>query len=323
MLRKLAAGTGAALVAAGLATAPAVASRLPTPPEAVSSGGGPPYPQACGDVAPAGQSGLEKLTTPADGSLVEPGDTIGVTLRWGDGALEGSILDRALDCVEIDGRPAPGLDLDRRQVPNDGEVTHPYRIPGGLAPGTEVCDQGFVFGPLADGPQRLSSNRVCFTVAPGGAGGAGGTGSGGAPPESGPGPTGPGGPGGSGLPPSGGSGPGGPGSPGPGLPTGGGGRGPSGETSPGIPPTSAPPPAPAGPAPTSSPAELAGPAESGRVPAGGPGEEAPPRLPRTGPEARPLAAVGGANLIAAGLALIGGARRRRPSQPRHSPEPPD
>ncbi|HKN40106.1 MAG TPA: hypothetical protein VJ456_13470, partial [Acidimicrobiia bacterium] len=120
MLRKLAAGTGAALVAAGLAAAPAVASRLATPPGAVSSGGGPPYPPACGDVPTAGQNGLDKVTTPPDGSLVEPGDAIDVTLRWDEAVLGGGVLDRALDCVQVDGRPAPALDLDRRQAPNEG-----------------------------------------------------------------------------------------------------------------------------------------------------------------------------------------------------------
>jgi len=180
--------------------------------------------------------------------------------------------------------------------------------PSALAPGTRVCDQGFLFGPPADVPQRLASNRVCFTVgrpasippttppctSPG------------APPEA-------PGPGGPGLPPSGGSGPGGPGSPGPGspgpgLPPGGGGRVPSADTSVTVPPPLSPP-APA-PAPAASPAASTGAAEGARSPAGAP-EEATPNLPRTGRDDRPLAAAGGANLIAAGLALIAGARHRR------------
>lgn len=36
----------------------------------------------------------------------------------------------------------------------------------GLDTVTIPADQGFVFGPPADVPQRLSSNRVCSTVAP-------------------------------------------------------------------------------------------------------------------------------------------------------------
>src|SRR5581483_1135792 len=308
MLRKLAAGTGAALVAAGLAATPAVATRLPNTPE-----------ESCGDVPHAEQNGLVKVTTPADGSPVDPGDTIDVTLKWSDGLLDVAVLDRALDCVEIDGSPAPGLSLDEQEVPDRSPITHRYRIPSGLAPGTRVCDQGFLFGPPAEVPQRLASNRVCFTVGPpasippttppgGPAVPAGGGPGGVTPPSPSPGPTQPEapGPGGSGLPPSGGSGPGGPGSPGPGLPPGGGGQVPSADTSAtGPPPLSPPATAPAAP-----PAASTRPAEAARAPAGAPAE-AQPNLPRTGRDDRPLAVAGGANLIAAGLALIAGARHRR------------
>jgi hypothetical protein len=152
MLRKLAAGTSAALVAAGLAAAPAVAAKLPTPRD-----------DACGETT--GQQGLDKITTPPDGSTVAPGDTIDVTLRWDERLFDSKVLERALDCVQIDGQPVAGLGLDQRQAPNQGQVTHRYRLPAGLPAGSKVCDQGFVFGPPADVPQRLASNRVCFTVA--------------------------------------------------------------------------------------------------------------------------------------------------------------
>jgi len=298
MLRKLAAGTGAALVAAGLAAAPAMATRLPTTPD-----------ESCGDVPHAEQNGLVKVTDPADGSTVTSGETINVTLKWSESLLAGAVLDRALDCVEVDGVPAPGLSLDQPGVANQSPIVHRYRIPSGLAPGARVCDQGFLFGPPADVPQRLASNRVCFTVAPPVS-----------PPTTRPGgPTGPestppttrpsappegSGPGGPGLPPSGGSGPGGPGSPGPGLPPGGGGRVPSADTSVTVPPALTPPAAPA------PPAAFTAPAASVRAPAGAP-EEATPALPSTGRDDRPLTAAGGGSLFAAGLALIGGARHRR------------
>ncbi len=327
MLRKLAAGTSAALVAAGLAAAPAVASRLPTPQE-----------DSCGDMGQADQHGLDKVTSPADGSLVQPGDDVEVTLRWDEDLVDSAALDRALDCVQVDGRPVPGLGLDQLQVPNEGHLTHRYRIPARLAPGTEICDQGFVFGPLADVPQRLASNRVCFTVAPPAKAPSPGPGgpAGGVPPVGRPIPGRPGGYGSSGgelppeLPPYGP--PGGPGGGGPGpsgAPPSGEAPGPPGSTD--VTPMLSPPPVSTGPAPMSSPADLAGPAETALVPAGSPGESAP-LLPRTGGDARPLAAAGGLNLIAAGLALIGGARRRRrrqrnpigppptPSTP-HTPDP--
>jgi hypothetical protein len=298
MLRKLAAGTSAAFVAAGLAAGPALASRLPHPGDTCSG--------------PATeQNGLDKHTTPADGSIVRSGDTIDVTLQWDKGVVDSAVLDRALDCVQIDGQPAPGLSLDQGQVPNLGHLTHRYRIPARLAPGTEVCDQGFVFGPPADVPQRLSSNRVCFTVS--------------SPPtppadtpET-PRPTTP-----ETAPPASGGSPEAPGSPsdhGPG-PGGGGGPGPSGSPPSGdtaqpppstfdTPPVS-PPAVPGGPALTPTPV-AAGPADIARAANGSPEAppSSPPPLPVTGHDPRPLAVAGGVNLVAAGLAFIGGARRRR------------
>jgi hypothetical protein len=169
----------------------------------------------------------------------------------------------------------------------------------------DTCDKGFVFGPPADVPQRLSSDRSCATVAPHPA-----------PPDDTPHPpstiaeAAPPAP----SLPSGGTGespeaPGGPGASG-----GGPGRRPSGDASTDDAPTLSPPEVPTGPAPTAAPADLAGPAETTRTPNGRP-EASPAPLPVTGHDARPLAAAGGVNLVAAGLAFIGGARRRRRRQP--------
>ena len=98
--------------------------------------------------------------------------------------------------------------------------------------------------------------------------------------------------------------PGGPG----GGPPGPGGRVPTADTSNNENPPLAQPPAPEAPAPAPAPEAQTAPKESIRQPAGNPAE-----LPRTGHDSRPLVAIGGANLLAAGLALIGAARRRRPS----------
>jgi LPXTG-motif cell wall-anchored protein len=69
-------------------------------------------------------------------------------------------------------------------------------------------------------------------------------------------------------------------------------------------PVTAPPPAEPVPTPTSAPAEPREPSEA-VLP------RAEPRLPQTAADSRPLMVVGGASLIAAGLAWMGGARRRR------------
>jgi LPXTG-motif cell wall-anchored protein len=253
MLRKLAAGTSAAVVAAGLAAAPAMAARLPGQAD-----------ESCGDVAQTGP------ITPA----------------------------------------------------------------------------GFVFGPFADVPQLASADRTCLPAAAPPASPAPPA-DGSVPPlpdlssahrhDSAPPPT--------GVPVPGGSDSGNPGLPGvpppdtpdtPGSP-----EAPGGPEEPSAPPSAAVPPpitpqgpapdttplapqptAPAGPTPTMSsppsPGEFVGPAETATNPprsaAGAPG------LPQTGGDTRPLAAAGGFNLLAAGIAVIAGARRRNRKRRGEGPE---
>ena len=78
--------------------------------------------------------------------------------------------------------------------------------------------------------------------------------------------------------------------------------------SPDVTPPPAPPALPAEapvPAPPSPPTASRGPSGDSVLP------KAEPRLPQTAAESQPLTVAGGASLIAAGLAWIGGARRRR------------
>ena len=88
-----------------------------------------------------------------------------------------------------------------------------------------------------------------------------------------------------------------------------------------APPPAAPPPAVPTESPTTAPPappEEVRPVEKVRLPAGS-SEEAPTRLPQTGSGARPLTATGGASLLAAGLAVIAGARRKRRAATRPGP----
>jgi hypothetical protein len=222
MLRKIAAGTSAAVVAAGLAAAPAAASGLPASPSAVSSGEDPRNPPACGGAAQAEQNGLDPHKT-----------------------------------------------------------------------------SGFLFGPLADVPYLLSGDRSCFTAASAAADTSPARRKGSAPPPVGaPVPEEPSSP----PPDDSGAGAPGPGDSGP----------PPSAAPPAAPDFTppAPPPVAPGPTPTSAPAEFGGPSES-VLPAVRPPAEAPPRLPLTAVDTRPLTVAGGGSLVAAGLAWIGGARRRR------------
>ena len=77
---------------------------------------------------------------------------------------------------------------------------------------------------------------------------------------------------------------------------------------PDITPVPPPPPIEPAPTPTTAPAEPRRPSEAVL-----PTAEAPTRLPQTAADSRPLTAAGGISLMAAGLAWMGGARRRRAS----------
>ena len=109
--------------------------------------------------------GLVKETQPANGSEVQGGDVIKVTLRWDKSRFEGESLHKALDCVTIDGDLVPGLSVEERRAANDGSFEHSYTVPDGLPEGTEVCDRGFISGPGREGKfDRDKSNDVCFKV---------------------------------------------------------------------------------------------------------------------------------------------------------------
>jgi len=164
---------------------------------------------------------------------------------------------------------------------------------------------GFVFGPLAEVPHRQSQGPSCGTVNSVVTDFSGAHRSASPPPVGTPVPEAPS------SPPPDISGPEtpGPGESPPPAPSG----PPADTSSPPSPPVVTPTPAPAPVAPSPPPAL--------RAPTGGPGENvlpqsqpptrAPARLPQTAGDTRPLTVAGGGSLIAAGLAWIGGASRRR------------
>lgn len=123
-------------------------------------------PQTCPEILsgpPTG--GVEKETSPPEGSVVVAGDVVEVTLRWAPGDFDGAELHKALDCVTVDGTLAESLSVEEKPTGNDGVFTHRYAIPEGLPAGAAVCDRGFVSGPGSGGGfDREKSNDVCFEV---------------------------------------------------------------------------------------------------------------------------------------------------------------
>jgi hypothetical protein len=67
--------------------------------------------------------------------------------------------------VYINGHFVPELSGGERPTPNDGHFAWRYVVPANVAPGSTICDQGFVSGPNPwDEYGREISNVVCFPV---------------------------------------------------------------------------------------------------------------------------------------------------------------
>jgi MYXO-CTERM domain-containing protein len=109
--------------------------------------------------------GLVKTTDPPAGSRVEPGQEIRVELSWRPEEWTGEELHKVLDCVTLDGKLSSVLSGGEKPTANDGRFSHRYRVPADAAPGTAVCDRGFLSGPSREEDfARAKSDRVCFTV---------------------------------------------------------------------------------------------------------------------------------------------------------------
>ena len=108
---------------------------------------------------------LHKETTPPSGTRVAPGQEIVVEITWRVTDWLAPELHKALDCVYINNRYAPALSGGERPTPNDGHFAYRYVVPADVAPGSTICDQGFVSGPNREEEYgREVSNVVCFPV---------------------------------------------------------------------------------------------------------------------------------------------------------------
>lgn len=117
---------------------------------------------------------LTKSIDPAPGTLVDPGDTVRVTLTWDTEDWSENELHKVLDCVTIDDELAPELDGGESPTENDGRFTHEFVVPNDVPPGAQLCDQAMLSGPGASGDfGRQYSERLCLEVNQPGTGGGG------------------------------------------------------------------------------------------------------------------------------------------------------
>jgi hypothetical protein len=140
----------------------AVVAGMAAPAGASHSGG---ISETCPEVQTAQPGHLEKVTKPPHGAVVQAGQVVEVRLLWDPGHFTGTSLHKVLDCVRIDGALAEDLSVQERDTANDGEFVYTFAVPTGLAPGSDLCDQGFVSGDAPGGGfERETSNDVCFEV---------------------------------------------------------------------------------------------------------------------------------------------------------------
>jgi LPXTG-motif cell wall-anchored protein len=108
--------------------------------------------------------GVENVTSPGPGTIVA-GDVVDISLSWDPADWTDTWVEKVLNCVSVDGVPAPELTDEERPAPNDGAYGRELAVPDDIDSGHLLCQQGFVYGMFARGGYtRTSSPRVCFTT---------------------------------------------------------------------------------------------------------------------------------------------------------------
>jgi hypothetical protein len=117
--------------------------------------------------AAPGVGRMDNFTSPGPGTAVA-GDVIDVHLRWDPADFDdsaGTMIEKVLNCVSIEGKPVPELTDEERPTLNDGAHDRELVVPKNIESGLLLCQQGFVYGNLSRGGySQISSPRVCFTT---------------------------------------------------------------------------------------------------------------------------------------------------------------
>ena len=123
------------------------------------------FSETCPDVFGKNATGdLEKHTNPAPDSMVAPGQTVDVTLRWPNTVVAGDREHRVIECASTNGG-APWLWAERRLVTGEGTASVTMTVPSGLAAGSKVCSQSVLVTKGSFGPVRRWSDTTCYRVA--------------------------------------------------------------------------------------------------------------------------------------------------------------
>jgi hypothetical protein len=114
--------------------------------------------------AAPGVGNVDNVTSPGPGTVIG-GDVIDINLSWDPADFDDTWIEKVLNCVSIDGVPAPELTDEERPAPNDGAYGRELVVPEAIGPGHLLCEQGFAYGNLSRGGySQISSRRICFTT---------------------------------------------------------------------------------------------------------------------------------------------------------------
>jgi hypothetical protein len=118
---------------------------------------------SCNGVFNGAATGSLVKTTSAgpNNSIVSPGQTITVTLRWNTGDFGGSAPSKTDDCVEIGSQISTSMSQEHKPGPSGGTDTFSYVVPSAGTNGAQVCDRGAVSG---SGTSTEKSAILCYTV---------------------------------------------------------------------------------------------------------------------------------------------------------------
>jgi hypothetical protein len=110
-----------------------------------------------------GSSGLDMSTTA--GQTVLPGEAVTIRLAWEPMDWPDPSLDKAADCVTVDGKLDASLSREEEPTLNDGKFEHSLTLPQELPEGAKVCGRGFLAGDKGPGVYcQNSTDAMCFVV---------------------------------------------------------------------------------------------------------------------------------------------------------------
>lgn len=106
--------------------------------------------EASMNTPPGDASGVKLTADVPDGATVSPGDDVLLRLTWDPKDWSGPQLDRVLSCVRVKGGLDPDLSAEEQPTDNDGVFEYRLHVPDDIRAGCDICVQAFIAGKTGD-----------------------------------------------------------------------------------------------------------------------------------------------------------------------------